>query len=172
MSAVLITGSAGLIGSEAAQFYCQRGHLVVGIDNDMRSAFFGSDASTRWKRDALVRDYAAVHALRHRYPRPARPSSVSSASTAPRSPSIVHAAAQPSHDWAARDPHTDFAVNANGTLTLLEATRQFCPEAVFVFASTNKVYGDRPNELPLVEQRDAMGDRSGAPRTPTASTSR
>jgi CDP-paratose 2-epimerase len=150
MTAVLITGSAGLIGSEAAQFYCQRGNLVIGVDNDMRRSFFGADASTRWKREALVRDYpqythhdvdirdrAAIERIFQEYGRDIG--------------LVLHAAAQPSHDWAARDPHTDFTINANGTLTLLEATRRFCPDAVFVFTSTNKVYGDRPNELPLVE---------------------
>src|SRR5918995_5625796 len=151
MSAVLITGSAGLIGSEAAQFYCRRGHLVIGVDNDMRSHFFGQDASTRWRRDALiqehtqythydvdVRDRPAIERIFREY--------------GADIDLVLHAAAQPSHDWAARDPHLDFTVNANGTLTLLEATRQFCPAAVFVFASTNKVYGDRPNDLPLIEE--------------------
>ena len=151
MSCVLITGSAGLIGSETAAFYAQRGHLVVGIDNDMRRTFFGDEASTRWKRDALVHDYvqyqhhdvdirdrSAVERIFQEY--------------GAEIELVLHAAAQPSHDWAARDPHVDFSVNANGTLTLLEATRQFSPNAVFVFASTNKVYGDRPNELPLVEE--------------------
>ena len=151
MSAVLITGSAGLIGSEAAQFYCGRGHLVIGIDNDMRSRFFGPEASTRWKRDLLVRDYPqyshhdadirdrqAIERIFREYGR--------------EIDLVIHAAAQPSHDWAARDPHMDFSVNATGTLTLLEATREFCPDAAFIFASTNKVYGDRPNELPLVEE--------------------
>ena len=151
MSVVVITGSAGLIGSEAAQFYCQRGHLVIGIDNDMRSRFFGPESSTRWKREALVRDFAqyfhhdidirdrdAVERVFAEYGRDID--------------LVVHAAAQPSHDWAARDPHADFSINANGTLTLLEATRVHCPEAVFVYTSTNKVYGDRPNLLPLVEE--------------------
>ena len=151
MAAVLITGSAGLIGSEAVQFYCRRGYLVIGVDNDMRRHFFGEDASTRWKRDALleeypqythydvdVRDREAVERIFREYGADIG--------------LVVHAAAQPSHDWAARDPHMDFTVNANGTLTLLEATRQFCPEAAFVFCSTNKVYGDRANDLPLIEE--------------------
>ena len=151
MPAVIITGSAGLIGSEAVQFFCGRGHHVIGIDNDMRSRFFGSDASTEWKREQLVRDYAnyvhhdvdirdrnAIENIFREYN-----SDVDL---------VIHTAAQPSHDWAARDPHTDFTVNANGTLTLLEAARQFSPGAVFIFTSTNKVYGDRPNELPLIEQ--------------------
>ena len=151
MSAVLISGSAGLIGSEAVQFYCRRGHLVLGIDNDMRSHFFGQDASTRWKRDALIHD----HVQYTHYDADVRDRSTVERIFREHGADIdlvIHAAAQPSHDWAARDPHTDFTVNANGTLTLLEATRQFCPGAVFVFASTNKVYGDRPNELPLIEE--------------------
>jgi CDP-paratose 2-epimerase len=151
MSAVVITGSAGLIGSEAAQFYCERDHLVVGIDNDMRRSFFGPDASTRWKRDALVRDYPQyVHHDADIRDRQAIERIF--ATYGHDIDLVIHAAAQPSHDWAARDPHVDFTVNASGTLTLLEATRQFCPAAVFIYTSTNKVYGDRPNQLPLVEQ--------------------
>ena len=151
MPAVLITGSAGLIGSEAAQFYCRRGYQVVGIDNDMRGRFFGPGASTRRRRDLLVREYPEyahydvdiqdrpqIERIFREYGRDIG--------------LVVHTAAQPSHDWAARDPHLDFSINATGTLTLLEATRQSCPDAVFVFASTNKVYGDRPNDLPLVEE--------------------
>ncbi len=150
-SVIIITGSAGLIGSEAAQFFCGRGHRVIGIDNDMRSRFFGPDASTKWKGEQLARDYATyvhhdadirdqgrIEKIFREYG-----SDIDL---------VIHTAAQPSHDWAARDPHTDFTVNANGTLTLLEATRQFSPNAVFIFTSTNKVYGDRPNELPLIER--------------------
>ena len=150
MSVIMVTGSAGLIGSESVRFFCRQGYTVVGIDNDMRSHFFGEDASTRWNRDALVRDYpnylhydvdirerSQVEAIFRKY-------------NADLS-LVIHTAAQPSHDWAAKDPFTDFTVNANGTLLLLEYTRQFCPQAVFIFTSTNKVYGDRPNELPLVE---------------------
>ncbi|MBI4538190.1 MAG: NAD-dependent epimerase/dehydratase family protein [Gemmatimonadetes bacterium] len=150
MSIVLITGSAGLVGSDAAAFFCERGYAVVGLDNDMRRYFFGEAASTRWQRDRLlsaysnyvhhdvdVRDRRAVDAIFGEY----------SSDIA----LVIHTAAQPSHDWAARDPVTDFTVNANGTLNLLECTRCFCPEAVFIFTSTNKVYGDRPNRLPLIE---------------------
>jgi CDP-paratose 2-epimerase len=150
MSTVLITGSSGLIGSEAVQFYCRKGHTIVGIDNDQRSRFFGPAASTKWKRDLLIssfenythfdadiRDKTAVRRIFREYG-----SDIGL---------VIHTAAQPSHDWAARDPLTDFTVNANGTLNLLEAARKFSPEAVFIFTSTNKVYGDRPNELPLVE---------------------
>ena len=151
MSVVVVTGSAGLIGSEAVEYYCQRGYLVVGLDNDMRQQFFGPGASTAWRRLSLERAYpqyqhhdvdirncAAVDGLFREFGSDIE--------------LVLHAAAQPSHDWAARDPHTDFSINANGTMTLLEATRRFAPDAVFVFASTNKVYGDRPNELPLVER--------------------
>jgi CDP-paratose 2-epimerase len=151
MSTVLITGSAGLIGSEAAQFFAGLGCDVVGVDNDMRRVFFGDEASTAWQRrflekklkhryrhhDVDIRDGAAVEAVFKRY--------------APALKLVVHTAAQPSHDWAAREPHTDFGVNALGTLNLLEATRKHAPDAVFIFTSTNKVYGDTPNRLPLVE---------------------
>lgn len=151
MSVVVITGSAGLVGSEAARFFCQSGDAVVGIDNDMRSYYFGPEASTAWKkewlqnhypnythRDIDIRNEKALENLFREYGSDIK--------------LIVHAAAQPSHDWAAREPYTDFQVNANGTLHLLENTRRFCPDAVFIYTSTNKVYGDRPNELPLVER--------------------
>lgn len=145
----LITGSAGLIGSEAARFFAARGYKIVGIDNDMRKYFFGQEASTKWNvrklrnelRDKYIhygvdiRDNARVEKIFKRE----------------QPELIIHAAAQPSHDWAAKEPFTDFTVNANGTLVLLENFRKYCPEAVFIFTSTNKVYGDRPNQLPLVE---------------------
>lgn len=152
MSTVIITGSAGLIGSQSVHFFANLGFNVVGIDNNMRAVFFGESASTDWNRQLLIdkygdryqhksidiRDREGIEALFKEY---------SADITL-----IIHTAAQPSHDWAASDPHTDFTVNANGTLVLLEATRQFCPEAVFIFTSTNKVYGDTPNFLPLEEQ--------------------
>lgn len=154
MSVALITGSAGLVGSEAARYFAELGMVVVGVDNDMRAEFFGSEASTVWQRKELerqlgslyrhesldIRDTEAMDRLVGRYG-----SDISL---------IVHAAAQPSHDWAAREPLTDFTVNANGTLNLLEAVRKHAPDAVFIFTSTNKVYGDTPNRLPLEE-----GDR-------------
>lgn len=149
MAVVLVTGSCGLIGSEAAAHYAERGFDVIGIDNDMRRAFFGDSASTAWARADLERRPRYQHAaldIRDRDQVEALFASHGGAITL-----IVHAAAQPSHDWAARDPHTDFGVNALGTLTLLESARRFCPEATFVFLSTNKVYGDTPNRLPLVE---------------------
>ncbi len=151
MSVALITGSAGLIGSEAVRYFAAQGLDVVGIDNDMRKVFFGQEASTAWNRlrleqdldgyrhyDLDIRAYDAVERLFQLY--------------GPDIALVIHTAAQPSHDWAARDPFTDFTVNANGTLNLLEATRAYCPDAPFLFTSTNKVYGDRPNTLPLIEQ--------------------
>jgi CDP-paratose 2-epimerase len=151
MPTVFITGSAGLIGSESVHFFAQLGFTVVGIDNDLRAYFFGDSASTQWNRNLLkdkygdryrhydldIRDREAIENLFREYS-----SDIDL---------IIHTAAQPSHDWAASEPHTDFTVNANGTLVLLEATRQYCPNAVFIFTSTNKVYGDLPNVLPLQE---------------------
>lgn len=147
---VIVTGSGGLVGSTACRFYADRADLVVGIDNDMRATFFGKDASTRWATDALtagcpnyrhvtadIRDSASIDAVFREYETDID--------------LVVHSAAQPSHDWAAKEPLTDFAVNATGTLHLLEASRRFSPGTVFIFTSTNKVYGDRPNSLPLVE---------------------
>jgi len=130
----VVTGSGGLVGAETARHFADQGLDVVGIDNDLRSTFFGPEASTAWQVAALK------HAVTRLFERLGRDLAV-----------VVHCAAQPSHDWAARDPVTDFTVNANGTLTLLEATRRHAPDAVFIFASTNKVYGDHANRLPLVE---------------------
>lgn len=150
MSVVIVTGSAGLIGSETVKFYCDKGFDVAGIDNNLRKLFFGEDASTEWNKLELeknyksyrhfnidIRDAGSIVDLFKNYGK-----SIDL---------IVHTAAQPSHDWAAGDPTTDFTVNANGTLNLLQAFRQLCPEAVFIFTSTNKVYGDLPNLLPLRE---------------------
>jgi len=150
MSVAIITGSGGLIGSETAEFFHEKGMEVVGIDNDMRKYFFGGEASTDWNVKRLekrlkgythftidIRDEASIFRL---FERLANHISL-----------VIHTAAQPSHDWAAKEPFTDFTVNANGTLILLEATRKFAPDATFIFTSTNKVYGDTPNGLPLVE---------------------
>src|SRR5881227_4198681 len=150
MRTIIVTGSAGLIGSETVKRFAKEGAHVVGIDNDMRAHFFGAEASTKKTRNNLIanvrgydhhdldiRDASAVAELFKRHH-----GSIEA---------IVHTASQPSHDWAARDPQTDFTVNANGTLNLLEAARTFSPEAPFVFTSTNKVYGDKPNRLPLQE---------------------
>jgi CDP-paratose 2-epimerase len=151
MGVVLVTGSAGLVGAETVRFMAAQGFDVVGIDNDMRRVFFGDAASTAWNRQKLetevrryqhidgdIRDADLVNSAFAKYGKAID--------------AIVHTAAQPSHDWAAREPHTDFAINANGTLNLLEAAREYCPDAVFIFTSTNKVYGDSPNSLPLVER--------------------
>lgn len=155
MPTALVTGSGGLIGSEAVSHLVRSGYDVVGIENDMRARFFGPDASTAPTTDRLraahpefrseeldVRDRERVERLVARH--------------APELALVVHAAAQPSHDWAASDPHTDFDVNAGGTLNLLQAVRDHRPEATFVFMSTNKVYGDRPNDLPLEVQGERL----------------
>jgi CDP-paratose 2-epimerase len=150
MTAAIVTGSAGLIGSETARALCAAGVRVAGIDNDMRRRFFGDEASTAGVReelraipnyrhvDADIRDLAALETVFAEYGRDIG--------------LVVHTAAQPSHDWAARDPLLDFGVNAAATLNLLELTRRHCPDAAFIFTSTNKVYGDTPNRLPLVER--------------------
>ncbi|HKH23793.1 MAG TPA: NAD-dependent epimerase/dehydratase family protein [Solirubrobacterales bacterium] len=150
MPVALVTGSGGLVGSESVHRLVESGWDVIGLECDLRAEFFGPDASTapvsaeladryeefRWL-EVDIRDAEAVDRV--------------FSAEGKRIELVVHTAAQPSHDWAARHPQTDFAVNANGTLNLLEATRRFCPEASFVFCSTNKVYGDEPNRLPLEE---------------------
>ncbi|MEY2503964.1 MAG: CDP-paratose 2-epimerase [Verrucomicrobiota bacterium] len=150
MRKIIVTGSAGLIGSETVKHFAAEDYGVIGIDNDMRSRFFGAEASTQKTRDRLVetvRDYQH-HDLDIRDANGVRELFRQHRGDIA---GVVHTAAQPSHDWAARDPQTDFGVNANGTLNLLEAAREVCPEAPFVFTSTNKVYGDSPNRLPLRE---------------------
>jgi len=150
MKVALITGSAGLIGSEAVEFFSEKFDLVVGIDNNMREEFFGKEASTVWNKQRLerkisnykhysvdIRDNAEIEKIFKEYTDDIK--------------LVVHTAAQPSHDWAAKDPFKDFTVNANGTLVMLENTRKYANEAVFIFTSTNKVYGDTPNRLPLIE---------------------
>lgn len=150
MKIAVITGSAGLIGAETVRRFAREGLTPVGIDNNMRAYFFGDEGSTKWSAERLmdevdayrhyaldVRDYGACEAL--------------FADHAGAIAVVVHTAAQPSHDWAAREPLTDFGVNALGTLNMLELTRKYAPEAPFIFTSTNKVYGDHPNRLPLVE---------------------
>jgi CDP-paratose 2-epimerase len=150
MSLALVTGSAGLIGSETCRRFAQEGYDVVGIDNDMRAEFFGVEASTAGTRQRLEKE---LPGYRHRSldirDSPAMDAVFREFGSAIQI--VVHTAAQPSHDWAARAPQVDFGVNALGTLNLLEATRAHCPQAVFIFTSTNKVYGDTPNRLPLIE---------------------
>jgi CDP-paratose 2-epimerase len=145
---VLVTGSSGLIGSEAVEYYDRAGHAIVGIDNNMRETFFGQQGDTSWNLNRLkqvtqhfepknidIRDRSALTELFQDQ----------------TFDLIIHCAAQPSHDKACQIPLLDFEVNALGTINLLEATRQHCPEAVFIHMSTNKVYGDAPNEVPRVE---------------------
>jgi CDP-paratose 2-epimerase len=147
---IIVTGSAGLIGSEAVRAFTRDGVRVVGIDNDMRAQFFGQDASTRKTRDDLIANVKTYQ--HHDIDIRGAPAVVELFKQhSGKIDAVIHTASQPSHDWAARDPQTDFTVNANGTLNLLEAARKFCPEAPFVFCSTNKVYGDTPNRLPLRE---------------------
>jgi CDP-paratose 2-epimerase len=149
MKTVLITGSAGLIGSEAAKFFAAKDFQVVGIDNNMRSYFFGKEASTDWNRQKLqdeLKDSYLHHNVDIRDDK-----AIGKIFKEHRFDLIIHTAAQPSHDWAVKEPYTDFSVNANGTLVMLENMRQHCPDSVFIFTSTNKVYGDTPNSLPLVE---------------------
>jgi len=152
MPTAIVTGSGGLIGSESVRHFVEAGYEVIGLENDMRARFFGPSASTSHTTERLVdtlgdsfrsveidiRDTEAVNRI-----------------FAEHSSSlelVIHTAAQPSHDWAASDPQTDFTVNANGTLNLLDASRRHASSATFIFCSTNKVYGDLPNSLPLVEQ--------------------
>jgi CDP-paratose 2-epimerase len=150
-SVVVVTGSAGLIGSESVRHFAGLGMDVVGIDNDMRGYFFGADGSTRWNLDRLRTEVGARY-THHEIDIRDRDALLALFAKLGRNVGLViHAAAQPSHDWAALDPHTDFTVNANGTLNLLQATRESCPDATFIYLSTNKVYGDRPNYLPLIE---------------------
>jgi CDP-paratose 2-epimerase len=148
MPVAIITGAGGLIGSEAVEHFIAEGFDVVGVENDMRASFFGPESSTshvterlvsehsefRWE-NADIRDRDAIERIFGEH--------------AGQIGLVIHTAAQPSHDWAASDPQTDFGVNANGTLNLLEAARAHCPDAPFIFCSTNKVYGDTPNRLPL-----------------------
>lgn len=150
MNIALVTGSAGLIGSEAVSFFSEKFDLVIGIDNNMRQYFFGQEASTAWNRNRLEEQFANYKHYQADI-REVSQLEVIFKEFGADIKLILHTAAQPSHDWAAREPFTDFSVNANGTLNMLEMTRLHCPEAVFIFTSTNKVYGDNPNFLPLIE---------------------
>jgi len=163
VSVALVTGSGGLIGSEAVRHFAGIGLDVVGIDNDMRREFFGAEASTAWNVQRLrtdlgtaythhevdIRDRNALAGLFGRYGHDIAV--------------VIHTAAQPSHDWAVRDPFTDFDVNAGGTLNVLQNVREHCPEAPVIHCSTNKVYGDRPNSLPLIEQATRWEVEPGHP---------
>ena len=152
MSVVIITGSTGLVGSEAVNFFCKKGFDVIGIDNNLRKFFFGDDSSTLWIKKKLQRenknfinysiDIRNSKSLKKIFKRYTKNIAL-----------IIHCAAQPSHDYGKNNPILDFNVNAKGTLNLLELTKQFCPEAPFIFMSTNKVYGDNPNKLSIIEKK-------------------
>tara|TARA_Y100001970_G_scaffold290848_1_gene425962 strand:+ start:1238 stop:2287 length:1050 start_codon:yes stop_codon:yes gene_type:complete len=152
MSLAIITGSTGLIGSEAVNFFCDKGFDVIGIDNNFRKFFFGQNSSTSWLKSKLIkrnknflnlnidiRNYKKLHKIFKKYEK--------------KISVIVHCAAQPSHDYGKKFPFLDFNINATGTLNLLELTKKFAPDAPFIFMSTNKVYGDRPNKLKIIEQK-------------------
>ena len=152
MSLVVITGSSGLVGSESVNFFCQKGFDVVGVDNDLRKHFFGKKASTKWQTKILlnkyknfknfnidIRNYSSLKKIFGFYKK--------------KISLIIHCAAQPSHDYGKNYPILDFNVNATGTLNLLELTKKFCPDAPFIFMSTNKVYGDNPNKVPLIKKK-------------------
>jgi len=152
LNVILITGSCGLIGSESVNYFSGEFDLIIGLDNDMRSYYFGQAASIDWNRKRIedtfghyqhyntdIREKSELENIVRKYGDDIK--------------LIIHTAAQPSHDWAAREPHTDFSVNALGTLNILESMRKYCPNAVFIFTSTNKVYGDLSNQLPLLENK-------------------
>jgi CDP-paratose 2-epimerase len=154
MKIAVVTGSAGLIGSQACDFFSERGYKIIGIDNDMRAYFFGESSSTKDSLESLkskindyehynidIRDYQKLNEVFSKYS-----SDIDI---------VIHTAAQPSHDWAANEPLTDFSVNATGTINMLEVTRLNCPKATFIFTSTNKVYGDTPNKSPYIQERES-----------------
>ena len=154
MKIAIITGSAGLIGSQACDFFSEKGYKIIGIDNDMRAYFFGEGSSTKDSLESLkskindyehynidIRDYQKLNEVFSKYS-----SDIDI---------VIHTAAQPSHDWAANEPLTDFSINATGTINMLEVTRLNCPKATFIFTSTNKVYGDTPNKSPYIQERES-----------------
>ena len=156
MSIAIITGSSGLVGSDAVNFFCEKGFDVVGIDNNFRKLFFGNEGSTikiknknlkknkNFKSFSLdIRDYNSLEKIFKKKKN--------------RISLIIHCAAQPSHDYGKNFPILDFEVNAKGTITLLELCKIYCPDAPFIFMSTNKVYGDNPNKLMVIEKKKKMG---------------
>ena len=153
MSLAIITGSSGLVGSEAVNFFSDKGFDVIGIDNNLRKFFFGKNGSTNWVKSQLIkrnknfrnfntdiRNFAKLNNIFKKYSK-----NISL---------IIHSAAQPSHDYGKNFPFLDFNVNATGTLNLLELTKKYCPNAPFIFMSTNKVYGDNPNKLKILEKKN------------------
>lgn len=148
---IIVTGSLGLIGYSACDFFSKKNHKVIGIDNDMRSYFFGKNSSNKWKKKIINNNKFYTH-----YDIDIRSKDKIFdvfKKNSKKIKAIIHTAAQPSHDWAIKEPFTDFNINANGTLNLLEAFRLYCPDATFIFTSTNKVYGDNPNNLPFEEKK-------------------
>ena len=153
MSIVIITGSSGLVGSEAVNFFCDKGFEVIGIDNNLRKFFFGRDGSTLWIKNNLIKrnkkfknfniDIRNFNGLEKIFKKYRKNISL-----------IIHSAAQPSHDYGKKFPVLDFNVNATGTLNLLELTKLYCPNSPFIFTSTNKVYGDNPNKLSIIETKN------------------
>mgnify|MGYP006084779079 FL=1 len=153
MSIVLITGSNGLVGSESVNFFSDKGFEVIGVDNDLRKYFFGKNASTKWQNKILkkrnknfknytadIRNFQSLNKIFRKYKKNIK--------------LIIHCAAQPSHDYGKTNPVVDFNVNATGTLNLLELTKKYCPDSPFIFMSTNKVYGDNPNKLNLIKNKN------------------
>lgn len=149
MKVIIITGSSGLIGSESVKFFIKKGFKVLGIDNNLRKYFFGKDGDTKWQLNNLkkiknynhfnydIRNYKKIENIFKKFGK--------------KIEAVIHCAAQPSHDWASKEPITDFSINATGTINLLELTRRFAQNAKFIFMSTNKVYGDTPNKISLIE---------------------
>jgi CDP-paratose 2-epimerase len=156
MPTAIVTGSGGLIGSESVAHFVELGYDVLGIENDMRARFFGAEASTAQMTSTLLERYPESFNSLAADIRDRTAVERAFAERGGEIELVIHTAAQPSHDWAASDPHTDFEVNALGTLNLLEATRTHSHGATFVFCSTNKVYGDLPNALPLIELRERL----------------
>lgn len=148
---VIITGSDGLVGSECVEYYCQQGFKVIGIDNNSRKKFFGNDASTLWNRNRILQKYKNFKHYNIDINNKNKTEKIFK-DLGSKIKLIIHAAAQPSHDWAAKNPEIDFKVNALGTLNLLENFRNYSQNAVFIFTSTNKVYGDTPNNIDFIEK--------------------
>jgi CDP-paratose 2-epimerase len=163
MPTAIVTGSGGLIGSESVARFIARGYSVIGLENDMRARFFGAEASTAHTTTMLRERYPAEFRSLELDIRDRAGVERVFAEHASSIELVIHTAAQPSHDWAASDPHLDFEVNALGTLNLLQAARDHAPGATFVFCSTNKVYGDLPNSLPLLEQPERLELPAGHP---------
>ena len=152
MALVLITGSCGLVGSESSVFFAKKGFEIIGIDNNSRKSFFGKDGDISWVKNKLKRNiknykhfdlditnFTSLEKIFKKYKK--------------RIKLIIHSAAQPSHDWAKTNIFKDFDINSRGTLNLLELTKKYCYDTPFIFMSTNKVYGDNPNKLPLIEKK-------------------